>query len=128
MQHKEVNGVELLRELARIQGHAQAPQMLIVFTSMLGMTLDGLSIDQAIQSFLGDPTHVFTQTPQVWLDHQVMEIEGALVFNWYGRDNVLAENFCADAFTTYTHLLRGLAEKPELMEETILAALHPDGH
>lgn len=128
LQHKEVNGVELLRELAKIQGHAQAPQMPIVFTSMLGMTLDGLSIDQAMQSFLGDPTHVFTQTPQVWLDHQVMEIEGALIFNWYGMDDVLAENFCADAFATYTHLLRGLAEKPELMEETILTALAPDGH
>ncbi|UYH51623.1 SDR family NAD(P)-dependent oxidoreductase [Candidatus Kirkpatrickella diaphorinae] len=128
LQHKEVNGVELLRELARIQGHSHAPQMPIVFTSMLGMTLDGLRIDQAMQSFLGDPTHVFTQTPQVWLDHQVMEIEGALIFNWYCMDDVLAENFCADAFETYTHLLRGLAEKPELMEETILTARHPDGH
>jgi len=128
LQHKEVNGVELLRELTKIQGYSQAPQMPVVFTSMLGMTLDGLNIDQAMQSFLGDPTHVFTQTPQVWLDHQVMEIEGALVFNWYGMDDVLAENFCADAFATYTHLLRGLAEKPELMEETVLSALHPDGH
>lgn len=126
LQNKEVNGVELMRELAKIHGHSRTPQMPIVFTSMLGMTLDGLNIDQAMQSFLGEPSHVFTQTPQVWLDHQVMEIEGALIFNWYCMDDVLAEDFSENAFSTYNDILRGLTKRPDLMKDATLEALSQD--
>ncbi|UUE98154.1 condensation domain-containing protein [Xanthomonas hortorum pv. pelargonii] len=83
--HSQVNGVELLRELGKGRGHQRQPLMPVVFTSMLGMSLDGLAIDQALTGLLGDPVHVFTQTPQVWLDHQVMEIDGELVCSWYSH-------------------------------------------
>ncbi|MFJ5483609.1 polyketide synthase [Pectobacterium actinidiae] len=114
--HSQVNGVELLRELGRIRGQTRQPLMPVVFTSMLGMTLDGLAIDQAMTSLLGDPVHVFTQTPQVWLDHQVMEIDGELVFSWYCMDEVLAEGAAQAMFEDFSGVLRTMANQPALME------------
>jgi len=125
--HSQVNGVELLRELGRAQSERRQPLMPVVFTSMLGMTLDGMSIDQAITNFLGDPVHVFTQTPQVWLDHQVMEIDGALVLSWYCRQDVLAADCARSMFDDYETLLRGVAAQPQRMNEVALSGLQADG-
>lgn len=115
--HSQVNGVELLRELGRMRGQSRQPLMPVVFTSMLGMTLDGLAIDQAMTHLFGDPVHVFTQTPQVWLDHQVMEIDGELVFSWYCMDEVLAAGTAEAMFNDFRSLLRAVADCPAQMEE-----------
>ncbi|MBX8601220.1 alpha/beta fold hydrolase [Pseudomonas cichorii] len=111
--HTNVNGVELMRELGRRQGQSRQPAMPVVFTSMLGMSLDGKAIDQAMTSTLGDPVHVFTQTPQVWLDHQVMEIDGELVFSWYCMEDVLADGLIDNLFQAYGELLQKLASQPQ---------------
>ncbi|EDV5273673.1 SDR family NAD(P)-dependent oxidoreductase [Salmonella enterica subsp. enterica serovar Mbandaka] len=115
--HSQVNGVELLREVGRIRGQSHQPLMPVVFTSMLGMTLDGLDIDQAMTSLLGDPVHVFTQTPQVWLDHQVMEIDGELVFSWYCMDEVLAEGAAQAMFRDFHAVLKAVASAPQRMQQ-----------
>ncbi|RMQ40900.1 bactin polyketide/non-ribosomal peptide synthetase [Pseudomonas cichorii] len=115
--HTGVNGVELMRELGRRQGHGRQPAMPVVFTSMLGMSLDGKAIDQAMTSTLGDPVHVFTQTPQVWLDHQVMEIDGELVFSWYCMEEVLADGLIDNLFEAYSGLLQTLASQPQGFDE-----------
>lgn len=124
--NSQVNGVELLREISRIRGHSRQPLMPVVFTSMLGMTLDGLAIDQAMTSLLGDPVHVFTQTPQVWLDHQVMEIDGELVFSWYCMDEVLADKAAQSMFEDFHGVLKAVAMRPELMEQAGLWKLPAD--
>ncbi|EMK3529660.1 acyltransferase domain-containing protein [Pseudomonas aeruginosa] len=126
--HSQVNGVELLREVGRIRGQTHQPLMPVVFTSMLGMTLDGLAIDQAMTSLLGDPVHVFTQTPQVWLDHQVMEIEGELVFSWYCMDEVLAEGAAQRMFEDFHAVLRAVALHPQRMEQSGLWKLSEGSH
>ena len=125
--HSQVNGVELMRELGRLHADGRQPRMPVVFTSMLGMRLDGLSVDQAITSLLGDPVHVFTQTPQVWLDHQVMEIDGALVANWHCMEGVL-EGACARAmFDDFQALLHAVAVQPQYLSTTVLTGLRADG-
>ncbi|MEF9898129.1 MAG: SDR family NAD(P)-dependent oxidoreductase [Pseudomonas sp.] len=108
--HTAVNGVEVMRELGKRQGQGRQPAMPVVFTSMLGMSLDGQAIDQAMTATLGDPVHVFTQTPQVWLDHQVMEIDGELVFSWYCMEDVLADGLMDRLFHTYREWLGQLAD------------------
>lgn len=114
--HADVNGVELLRELGRQRGEGIRPLMPVVFTSMLGMSLDGLPIDQALGSLLGDPVYMFTQTPQVWLDHQVMEVDGELISNWFCMDEVLAEGVAEAIFADYTAMLDALATEPERLD------------
>lgn len=113
--NSQVNGVELLREIGHIRGQSRQPLMPVVFTSMLGMTLDGMAIDQAMTRLLGDPVHVFTQTPQVWLDHQVMEIDGELVFSWYCMDEVLADGAAQTMFEDFRSVLHAVAMCPDLM-------------
>ncbi|WP_231652453.1 condensation domain-containing protein, partial [Ralstonia solanacearum] len=126
--HSQVNGVELMRELSRGRAHDPGrPLMPVVFTSMLGMSLDGLGINQAMTSLFGEPVHVFTQTPQVWLDHQVMEVDGDLVFSWYCMDDVLAPGAAQAMFDDYRCLLRGVAAQPERMTQPGLATLRDDG-
>jgi len=122
--NSQVNGVELLREIGRLRGQSRQPLMPVVFTSMLGMTLDGLAIEQAMTQWLGDPVHVFTQTPQVWLDHQVMEISGELVFSWYCMDGVLADGAMQALFEDFRAVLQAVAIQPELMTKKGLWKLH----
>ncbi|MDF0732205.1 SDR family oxidoreductase [Pseudomonas entomophila] len=114
--HTAVNGVELMRELGRRRGQSRQPAMPVVFTSMLGMSLEGQAIDQAMTATLGDPVHVFTQTPQVWLDHQVMEIDGELVFSWYCMRDVLADGVEQRLFDAYRQLLEALADQPQAFD------------
>src|SRR5207253_1653923 len=73
--HVSFNGVRVLRERARRSGSAARSSMPVVFSSALG------GRNQAM-GFFGAPAYVVSQTPQVWLHHQVLEEHGALIFNW----------------------------------------------
>ncbi|ECA1950216.1 yersiniabactin polyketide synthase HMWP1 [Salmonella enterica subsp. enterica serovar Virchow] len=117
MAHSEMNGVEVIRELGRLRGSQRQPLMPVVFTSMLGMTLEGMSIDRAMSHLFGEPCYVFTQTPQVWLDHQVMESDGELMFSWYCMDNVLKPGVAGAMFNDYRTLLQAVIARPESLSE-----------
>lgn len=77
LDHRYFTGVEVLRELGRRGENRQSGIMPVVFTSTLALGLDLGTVTQ-----LGEMVYGISQTPQVWLDHQVMEENGALVFNW----------------------------------------------
>ena len=115
--HNQVNGVEIIRELSKLHGVSKQPLMPVVFTSMLGMSLDGLNVNQAITSFLGEPSYLFTQTPQVWLDHQIMEVDGDLAFGWYVMDGVLEEGMVETMFEEYNSMLNALSENLDLINQ-----------
>ncbi|MBD2813749.1 amino acid adenylation domain-containing protein [Xenorhabdus sp. Flor] len=133
LSHSHVNGVEVLRELARQQsGEAQSRQPLtpVVFTSMLGMAQEGVAIKQSITQLLGDPVFVLSQTPQVWLDHQVMEVDGDLLFNWYCMDDILETGIIEALFAAYNALLVQVVQicrQPECLEHYDLHT-PPVGH
>ncbi len=111
-----MNGVEVIRELGRLRGSQRQPLMPVVFTSMLGMTLEGMTIDQAMSHLFGEPCYVFTQTPQVWLDHQVMESDGELMFSWYCMDNVLEPGAAEAMFNDYCAILQAVIAAPESLK------------
>jgi pyochelin synthetase len=74
-----MSGVRVLRELGRRQGHVPSALMPVVFTSVLG--LEGLGRGLNSSAF-GETVYTISQTPQVWLDHQVLEDRGALSTSW----------------------------------------------
>ncbi|EOX1576556.1 amino acid adenylation domain-containing protein [Vibrio cholerae] len=125
--HGQVNGVEVIRELAKhwkssgqlSEQEAALPLTPVVFTSMLGMSMDGMDIEQAMTHLLGDPVYVLSQTPQVWLDHQIMEIEGDLAFNWYCMAGVLAPDLLENLFNQYLSLLQQCAADPQFFERSL---------
>ncbi|HEY0640000.1 MAG TPA: condensation domain-containing protein, partial [Pseudonocardiaceae bacterium] len=104
LDHRGFTGVEVMRELARRRG-AEAALMPVVFTSTVGLAGDG----EGALTGAGELVTGVSQTPQVWLDCQVMEYRGGLLVNWDVRDGVFPDGLVEDMFAAFTTLLDGLA-------------------
>ncbi|MEY9928687.1 pyochelin synthetase [Catenulispora sp. GP43] len=109
MDHLSYSGVEVLREVGRRRGRAAA-LMPVVFTSAIALNDEGRE-----PRFWRDATLAagLTQTPQVWIDCQVMVRGGALAVNWDVRDGVFPPGLVEDMFEAFEALLLRLAaEEP----------------
>ncbi|GAB3491567.1 non-ribosomal peptide synthetase [Amycolatopsis cihanbeyliensis] len=104
LDHRDVSTVWVLRELARVTGDPEAT-MPVVFTSALGVTPGGPAGD----ALLGAPAWGVSQTPQVWLDHQVTEVDGGIQLNWDAVDELFPAGVLDAMFEAYLRLLDWLA-------------------
>ena len=85
--------------------------MPVVFTS-------GLGVEQWNEGkWLGKLNYNISQTPQVWLDHQVVEMDGCLCLFWDSVDELFYLGMLDEMFRAYTGLLHTLAVHPEIMQE-----------
>lgn len=111
MDHPHYSGVRVIRDLSerRRDGGAALP---VVFTSTLQNTR-GVAKKPAMR-WLGRPVFTITQTPQVWLDCQVAEEDGELVFDWDAVEGVFLEGVLDDMFGAFGQLLQGLAAQESL--------------
>ncbi|WP_424712723.1 hypothetical protein, partial [Klebsiella pneumoniae] len=50
------------------------------------------------------------QTPQVWLDHQVMEGKEGLTLNWFCMDDIFADGLLTMMFSDYQSLITQLCQ------------------
>lgn len=105
------SGVRVLRELARRQGDPTAGVLPIVFTSLLIQ-------DTAIswQAPWQETFYCVSQTPQVWMDHQVLESHGSLVFHWQVIDALFPPGLIDTMFAAYCRLLQRLATEEDLWQ------------
>ncbi|MGA3770407.1 non-ribosomal peptide synthetase [Ralstonia pseudosolanacearum] len=125
LSHTRFGGVEVLRELARHRaqdggGMDAGSLMPVVFTSLLGMDLD-LLVRGA--DLLGEPEFLYTCTPQVWLDHQVMVRKGTLEFNWIVIDDLFPEGMVDAMFEAYCRRLDHLAQDAAHWQQPMPAEL-----
>ena len=67
--------------------------------------------------WLGKLNYNISQTPQVWLDHQVVEMDGCLCLFWDSVDELFYPGMLDEMFRAYTGLLHTLAVHPEIMQE-----------
>ena len=112
LDHRLVSGVRVMRELVRGQGIARAA-MPVVFTSTLG-----LAAPQAAEGAGGDGDdrmpgeggYEISQTPQVWIDHQVSELGGRLTCNWDVVEDLFPPGLVAALFGSFRGLIARLAE------------------
>ncbi|WP_175510356.1 non-ribosomal peptide synthetase [Micromonospora phaseoli] len=103
MAHDSASALWVLRELARRQ-QGGTVSMPVVFTSALGVA-GGMSE----MSFpFGELVWGISQTPQVWLDNQVMERDGGLVYNWDSVEELFPAGLLDAMFDAYRELLRWL--------------------
>ncbi|OCG21783.1 non-ribosomal peptide synthetase [Gilliamella sp. App4-10] len=110
LDHRRYSGIRVNEALIR-SGRFQSP-MPVVFTSVLD-NADGELSAQVVEGFTLLEDANITQTPQVWLDHQVLESGGELHFNW-DVVNALFDPTMIDAmFTTYCQTLIELANQPQ---------------
>src|SRR5262249_20164673 len=80
IKYRSFNGVEIVRELIRAQGLESNFCFPVVFTSLLGQSQP--QGERGNRFWMGKVQYGISQTPQVWLDHQVIEQDGDLVFHW----------------------------------------------
>ncbi|HKF49643.1 MAG TPA: amino acid adenylation domain-containing protein [Terracidiphilus sp.] len=107
LEHRLFSGVNVLRELARRKGSFLDVAVPVVFTSALSSS--GAIRDASVFSRLGETVYGISQTPQVWLDHQVMERDGALVFNWDAVEELFPLGLLDAMLKAYCELLDRLA-------------------
>jgi pyochelin synthetase len=108
IEHRFVSGVKILRDLARAQGRTPGAVLPIVFTSLLSPHLTEAGVNKTL--WMGEVVHGISQTPQVWLDHQVMEENEELVFNWDAVEGLFPEGLLEEMFDSYCLLLRRLSD------------------
>jgi hypothetical protein len=73
MDYRYFSGVQVIRELTRGRSRASGATMPVVFTSTIGLGTSSSSQDDFDLTRLGKIIYSISQTPQVWLDHQVYE-------------------------------------------------------
>ncbi|MFZ6027918.1 MAG: non-ribosomal peptide synthetase [Chloroflexota bacterium] len=130
LDHRFVSGVQVLRELARRQTNQTGAIMPVVFTSTLSMDAnqkasEAAQRDDAHIPWLENITFNSAQTPQVWLDNQIYEADGALVFLWDAVEDLFPAGMLDEMFAVYGNLLHELADS-ETIWQVPLPALVPE--
>ncbi|MEU5305610.1 amino acid adenylation domain-containing protein [Streptomyces noursei] len=129
LDHRDSSAIWVLREIARRNGEPETT-MPVVFTSALGV---GGEVPRAP---FDRPVWGVSQTPQVWLDHQVTEDAGGIRLNWDAVDELFPEGMLGAMFAAYLRLLDRLATDdwdtavPELLpaaQREIRAAVNATG-
>ncbi|EBW6040443.1 amino acid adenylation domain-containing protein [Salmonella enterica subsp. enterica serovar Infantis] len=111
IEHKEVSGISVLRELARIN-HQPDMIMPVVFTSALGLNVEASSEYNLFDNFCWG----ISQTPQVWLDFQVTGNDNEVTLTWDAVEELFPSGMLDDMFEAFCQLLTDLprydGEKP----------------
>jgi aryl carrier-like protein len=99
------SGVRIQRELAQ-RGDGERSFAPVVFACNLGTPL----LDDRTHKSLGELGYMISQTPQVWLDHQVYEQDGGVLLAWDAQESLFPEGLIDAMFGAYVRLLDYLAE------------------
>ncbi len=116
--HARYSAVSIQRELAR-QGREQGVSAAVVFACNLGTPL----LTEQCQHTLGTLHYMISQTPQVWLDHQLYEGEDGLLLAWDAVDALFPPQLIDNMFRAYTDLLEALADNEQNWHHTNPIAL-----
>jgi len=123
MDHATVGGVEITRMLARGDEN-RGEHSPVVLTSTLGAGTQDLSADAWFLRPI--PGRGLSQTPQVLLDCQVFEIDGACEINWDTRDGVIGAEVLDRAFADFRGALEMLSTNPLAWGRPLLPVLAPE--
>ncbi|MEV6318358.1 amino acid adenylation domain-containing protein [Streptomyces sp. NPDC051776] len=108
LEHSLFTGSEVLAELSHRAG---APVLMpVVFTSALGTGRPSGGNAPQVR-------YAATQTPQVWIDCQVMRRGDTLALSWDVRDGVLPSGLAEAMFTGWVALVEHLAADEEAWEQ-----------
>ncbi len=108
LDHREFSALDVLAEQATRTG--QVRSVPVVFTSALGLE-DQLEASDALE-WAGEQVHAVSQTPQTWLDHQVLEQAGELRMQWDALDGALPSDQLDAAIADHLAQVHALAVDP----------------
>ncbi|MGH7486681.1 MAG: condensation domain-containing protein, partial [bacterium] len=111
------SGIEVMRELTRMQRVGPKAIMPVIFTSLLNLDESGGTGSWAFR--LGKPAYGIVQTPQVYLELIVQEDNGALVIDWDAIEELFPEGLLDDMLAGFQRLLHDLAGGQESWHRTL---------
>lgn len=114
LEHNDVSGIEVLRELTRVQGGATRAKMPVVFTSALVVPVPKPASEFPLRPIYDAS---ITQTSQVWLDCGVWEDQGSFRCNWDVVRDVYPEGLIDEMFAAFEMLMTRLADDDAVWEE-----------
>ncbi|WP_035014166.1 condensation domain-containing protein, partial [Enterovibrio norvegicus] len=107
LENKAISSIWIQRQRSS-EMSLTAASLPIVFTSTLGL---GNGLFEQVES--GFPKMVaggLSETPQVWLDHQVYEFDGELALSWDSVDDLFPEHMIDEMFDTYVSVIENLIQ------------------
>lgn len=110
IEYNIVSGVDVLRMLSKRENYSNHILMPFVLTSALSFDIGN---EGGINELGGNIVFSLTQTPQVWLDHQIFQENGSLVFYWDYIDGLFPNGLIDQMFDYYKFLL-GLLIKDDI--------------
>ncbi|CAM3922444.1 non-ribosomal peptide synthetase [Pseudomonas wadenswilerensis] len=109
--------LEVLRE-GRRQGHPRSAP--VVFSSNLS---ESGFVPASFREVFGDLHDMLSQTPQVWLDHQLYRVEDGLLLAWDSISELFADGVLEAMFQAYIELLQRLADSDWSLPQPVLLPL-----
>ncbi|MEV5892490.1 SDR family NAD(P)-dependent oxidoreductase [Nonomuraea fuscirosea] len=108
LDHRSFSALDVLTEQAARTGEVRPVP--VVFTSALGIA--GMLEGEEGLEWAGEQVYALSQTPQTWLDHQVLEHDGELRLQWDALEGVLPADQLDAVIAEHAARVRDLAEKP----------------
>ncbi|MEV2271944.1 SDR family NAD(P)-dependent oxidoreductase [Nonomuraea africana] len=108
LDHRGFSALDVLTEQAARTGELRPVP--VVFTSALGVA-DMVGGEEGLE-WAGEQVYAVSQTPQTWLDHQVLEHDGELRLQWDALDGVLPGDELEALIAEHAARVRELAERP----------------
>jgi acyl transferase domain-containing protein len=108
LDHREFSALDVLAEQAA--GTGEVRSVPVVFTGALGV--HDMLDDSGALEWVGEQVHAVGQTPQTWLDHQVLEQGGELRLQWDVLEGVLPDDELDAAVVDHAARVRDLARDP----------------
>lgn len=107
LDYQHYSGVHVLRELAHERNENARPLLPVVFTCPSRFADDSQRLSPSSGPDIGYCT---TLIPGVWLNHQIVESHGSLIFCWSVAENLFAEGVVDSMFSAYLNRLQQLAQ------------------
>lgn len=104
LDHRLYSGIEVLRDCVSHRGRTTMP---VVFTSELGF--EALGRDPSVIERFGREVESITQTPQVWIDLQVIDRGGRLIAHWDAVEELFPPGLLDAMFDAFRESVERLA-------------------
>lgn len=125
LEHGEVSGVRLLRELARARGELAAEAMPVVFTAMPARKGSDRGVEQVLRAF-GSVRATHGSTPQTTLDCQYTLFNDCLHIYWDARTQSFPAGMTDAMFAEFMRVVRLAARDAAAWSAPSLAAVPAD--
>jgi amino acid adenylation domain-containing protein len=108
LEHQSFSGVEILREIAQVEGRPTGTRMPVIFTASARDDDGNDAYPTVAAAELGEVVYSINQTSQVWVDNHIYEHDGALYADFDVVEELLPEGMAEamlSAFVAEVELL-----------------------